>query len=191
MQMRLLFFILLSPIIVNSQRISEFQFIGYNKTFVKNYDFKEGIDSLKSHGPKYELVTTNLGINNGVSKILNEWLAISDLDTVATNSGYRLSQKAILDFAVYQSDEIKNDVILRQFGEGVKCDSCSFSIFGILIEDEDVKQILENKKLKWIYAPYFQITFAGEWVMSYVTLYYKVRGKKMSAIVFSLPEDQK
>lgn len=191
MQMKLLLFILFLPLISVAQHVSEFQLITYNKTFIKDYDFKGGVDSLKSHGPKYELVTTNIGINNGVSQLLNEWLAISDLDTVATHSDHRLSKKSILDFAVYESEEIQDNVILREFGSGVKCDSCSFSIFDILIEDEDVKLVLENKKLKWAYAPYFQITFAGEYVMSYVTFYYKIRGEKMSAVIISLPDDEK
>jgi hypothetical protein len=189
--MKLLLFILFFPIILVAQYVSEFQLIPYNKTSFKDYDFKGGIDSLKSHGPKYELVTTNLGINNGVSSLLNEWRVISDLDTVSSNSEHRLSKKAILDFAVYESEEIGNNVILREFGSGIKCDSCSFSIFDILIEDEDVKEVLENKKTKWIYAPYFQITFDGEWVMSYVTFYYKIRGEKMSSVIISLPDDYK
>lgn len=191
MQMKLLLFILFLPLISVAQHVSEFQLITYNKTFIKDYDFKGGIDSLKSHGPKYELVTTNLGINNGVSQLLNEWRAISDLDTIAVSSDSKSAEKSIIDFAVYESEEIVDNVILREFGSGVKCDSCSFSIFDILIEDEDVKLVLENKKTKWVYAPYFQITFAGEFVMSYVTFYYKIRGEKMSAVIISLPDDEK
>ena len=191
MQMKLLLFILFLPLISVAQNVSEFQLITYNKTFIKDYDFKGGIDSLKSHGPKYELVTTNLGVNNGVSSLLNEWRAISDLDTIAVSSDSKSAEKSIIDFAVYKSEEIVDNVILREFGEGVKCDSCSFSIFDILIEDEDVKLVLENKKTKWVYAPYFQITFAGEFVMSYVTFYYKIRGEKMSAVIISLPDDEK
>lgn len=188
--MKLLFFLIIIPILTLSQSVSEFQLVSYDKILIKNYDFVGGIDSLKSDVMNYELITTNLGVNNGVSYLLNEWRSISGLDTISQMSNSRFSEKSILDFAQYESDDLKSPIILRKFGEGIECDSCSFSIFNILIEDNEIKEILENKNLKWVYSPYFQVTYSGEWVMSYICFYYKEKMKRTSAIIISLPDDK-
>lgn len=188
--MRLLFFLILIPFLTLSQSVSEFELISYNKILIKTYDFNGGRDSLKSDALNYELVTTNLGVNNGVSYLVNEWRSISGLDTVSKMSDSRFSKNSILDFAQYESGEIKEPVILRKFGEGVECDSCSFSIFNILIEDYDIKKIIENKNLKYAYTSYFQISYSGEWVMSYICFYYKEKRKRTNAIIISLAYDK-
>lgn len=189
--MRLLFIYLLLPITIVAQSVSEFQLISYDKVLVKEYDFRGSRDSLKSHAQKYQLISTNLGVNNGVSALINQYLTITGQDTVSKYSSTKWADKVILDFAQFESDTLKSPVILRKFGEGIKCDSCEASIFEILIEDEDVKDILEMSNIEWIYAPYFQISSYGQWQMSYVCFYYKEKRKKMSAILISLPNDVK
>lgn len=189
MQMKLLFFLIFIPFFTLTQSVSEFNLVSFDRVVIKTYDLKDS-DSLKSDLLKYELITTNIGVNNGVSKLINEWRSISGLDTVSKMSNSRFSEKSILDFAQYESDNLQTPILLRKFGKGIQCDSCSFSIFNILVEDDEVKEILENKNLKWIYSPYFQVTYCGEWVMSYVCFYYKEKRKKYSAIIFSLPDDK-
>lgn len=187
--MRLLFFILFTPFLYYSQSISEFQLISYNKTIIKNYDFKGGKDSLISHAQKYELISTHLGVNNGISLIINDWRNQSGLSQPSQNSNHRLSQNSIIDFSNWESNQILDAVILRQFGDGNRCDTCTQSIFDIISQDEDIIKILQSEDVKFMYCSYYQITFNREYSGSFICLHYRFKRKRLESIILSLDDD--
>ena len=180
--MKLLFTLLLIPFFCLSQvdDPSEYQLVRYRGFLIKDY-ISATEDTLLGHLERCPLLTTNISVNNNVAWLLNNRLVKFNKKPISKNSVTRVARRGVLDFPISLSNEMKSDVILRQFDDYSECDTCSISIFQTLMEDSEVVEVLTHK-LKWVYVAYYQLSFHGKWTSSYILFYWKRPFRRVSVI---------
>jgi len=190
--MKLLLILLLLPIALFGQNLSEYQKFDWDDYCSDYYnEMYSGRSNLSKDLKRYQLFTYNSRVTQQVNLRFDTLKVRRGFKATSYDTESKWGRRVVTDFMYQFSDSLNEPVILRHREKTEGCDSCSNSICDLIISDSTMMSIIFSKKVKRTYISYFQMSQNKKWTTSYLVLYFKNRGKRTQFIWYEIPEDVK